>query len=313
MDVQELQHRRGEKWHLDGNAVRTLDAARDFLEDVGLCLMYPAPFSSPAPTFIAAWLGRADRLPGGRSAFSGGEAAEAEDMKLRLLREHAAYEWRFGESVLLVAASVFPFFYALASDREGRQQPAWAPGQKLSKLARDAWVEVQRAAQPISEQALRQQVGKGVTESALNRALHELSQRLRIMRIDRGPAGDVWDSVSRTSARKIKESEQLSVPSALSALISKYLDTVIAAEQNDIETFFSPLVSLTKVRDALNALLAAREITTIQIGTHTMLQITPPKAPATPRNPTPSMTHEMRTADTRRPIRRPHAPRRSDT
>ena len=86
---------------------------------------------------------------------------------------------------------------------------------------------------------------------------------------------------------------------------------MIAAEQNDIETFFSPLVSLTKVRDALNALLAAREITTTQIGSHTMLQITPPKVPAAPRIATPSMTREMRAADTRKPSRRPHAPRRS--
>ncbi|HKD90907.1 MAG TPA: hypothetical protein VKB56_03360 [Terriglobales bacterium] len=312
MDLQELQHRRDEKWHLDGNPVRTLDAARDFLEDVGLCLMYPVALSSPAPTFIAAWLGRADRLLSQRPAFSDPEAAEAEDMKLRLLREHAAYEWRFADSVLLIAASVFPYFYALASDREGRQQPAWAAGQKLSKLARDTWAEFQRVRQPLSEQTLRQQVGKGVTESALNRALHELSQRLRIMRVDRSPAGDVWDSVGHGSARKIKESEQLSVPSALSALISKYLDAVIAAGQNDIETFFSPLVSLSKVRDALNALLAAREVTTTQIGTHTMLQITPPKAPAAPRIATPSISRETRATDTRKPGRRPHMPRRSD-
>ena len=312
MILEELQNKRRQRWHQDGNAVRTFEAARDFLEDVGLCLMYPAARSSPAPIFIAAWLGRAERVPSARLAFSDPEAVDAEDMRLRLLREHVAYEWPFGESVLLIAPSIFPFFYTLASDREGRQQPTWAAGQKLSKLARDTWAEFQRPPQPLSEQALRQQVGKGVTESALDRALHELWQRLRIMRLDRSPkGGDLWASVSHTSAKKIRASEQLSVPSALSALISKYLYTMIAAQQNDIETFFSPLVSVTKVRDALNALLAAREITTTQIGSHTMLEITPPKVTAAPRIVKPSAAPEMPSADTRKLSRRPHGPRRS--
>jgi len=30
-----------QKWRLDGQAVRTLDDARGFLESVGFCLMYP--------------------------------------------------------------------------------------------------------------------------------------------------------------------------------------------------------------------------------------------------------------------------------
>lgn len=283
MNSLELTERRREKWRANGNPVRTFEAARDFLEDVGLCVMYPEPRQSPAPSLMAAWLGRDHSLPIARAAFAHPEAAEAEAMKLRLVREHAAYEWPLRENVLLVAASVFPFFYALAGDRAGRQQPAWSAGQKLSKLSRDAWTEFERANQPIGEDELRQQLGKGVSEAALRRALHELWQRLRIQRINRNERGEAWEPLGISSRKALNDADQLSVPSALSALISKYLDAVIAAEPQQIEVFFSPLVARSKVRDAIHALLAAREITTIQIGNHSMLQITPPKAAVVPR------------------------------
>ena len=285
MTPDELQSERRRRWHQDGIAVRTIEAARDFLEDVGLCLMYPEVQQSPAPSLIAAWIGRDHGLPVARGAFAHPEAAEAEAMKLRLVREHAAYEWPLNESALLAAASVFPFFYALAGDRAGRQQPAWSAGQKLSKLARDAWGEFERTKQPIVEDELRQQLGKGISEAALRRALHELWQRLRIQRVDRTERGDAWEVLSASSRKALNEADQLSVPSALSALISKYLDAVIAAEPQEIEAFFSPLVARSKVRDAVHALLAAREITTVQVGVHSMLQIMPERVAPVLRGP----------------------------
>lgn len=279
MTLDELQQQRRSRWHADGNAVRTFEAAHDFVEQAGFCLMYPEPRQALAPTFIGAWLGTDEQLPRARAAFANPEAAEAEAMKLRLVRERVAYEWPLSESVLLVSLGIFPFFYALAADREGKQQPAWAPGQKLSKLARDTWTEIVRARQPLSEERLREQVGKGASAAALNRALHELWQRLRIMRVDRSERGDVWDTISRVSPNVIKEAEQLSAASALTALVSKYLDAVIAATQEEVETFFSPITTRSKVRDAVNALQAQREISTTQVETRAMLQITPERVP----------------------------------
>jgi hypothetical protein len=284
VNLDELHSERRKRWHQDGAAVRTLEAACEFIEDAGLCLMYPEPHGAPGPTFVGAWLGRDHSLPFPRAAFAHPEALEAETMKLRLLRERVAYEWPVGDNVLLVAASVFPFFYALAGDRGGRQQPPWAAGKTLSKLARDAWAEFERAKRPMSEGELRQRLGKGVSEAALRRALRELWQRLRVLRIDRtDERGEVWETLAASSRAALREAEQLSVASALSALISKYLDAVVAAEQQEIEAFFSPLVARSKVRDALHALLAAREVTAVQVGSHPMLQITPEKPAIAPR------------------------------
>ena len=67
----ELQQLRREKWRLDGKPIRTIEQARAFLEDVGFCLMYPQRPPLLVPTFIGAFVGSDDRLPGWQHAFTG--------------------------------------------------------------------------------------------------------------------------------------------------------------------------------------------------------------------------------------------------
>ncbi|MFZ0955848.1 MAG: hypothetical protein WAN60_05870, partial [Candidatus Sulfotelmatobacter sp.] len=61
---------------------------------------------------------------------------------------------------------------------------------------------------------------------------------------------------------------------ALTALLSKYLEAAIAVEQSELEIFFGNFVARSKVRDAVNALLAARELSFTQVAGRSMLQIT---------------------------------------
>jgi len=69
------------------------------------------------------------------------------------------------------------------------------------------------------------------------------------------------------------------VPAALSALVSKYLDCVTAAEQTDIEDFFANLVARSKVRESTNAMLAAREFSFVQVGGRSMIQLARARTP----------------------------------
>ena len=82
----ELQQLRREKWRLDGKAIRTIEGARAFLEDVGFCLMYPQRPALLVPTFIGAFVGSDDRLPEWQHAFKDPRAAEATELMVRLLR-----------------------------------------------------------------------------------------------------------------------------------------------------------------------------------------------------------------------------------
>src|SRR5438105_13352022 len=57
MTGEELDQKRREHWHTAGTPLQTLDDARAFVAEVGLCLF--APLRPPAllPAFVAAWTG----------------------------------------------------------------------------------------------------------------------------------------------------------------------------------------------------------------------------------------------------------------
>src|SRR5205807_716183 len=102
-----------------------------------------------------------------------------------------------------------------------------------------------------------------------------------ITRVDYKPAeGSFWDLLLRWSPDAVRAGVSLSVPEALSAVVSKYLDCVIAVEQAQLEQFLGNFVPRSKVKDAVNALLAARELSFVHVGGRSMLQVTPEKITA---------------------------------
>lgn len=276
----DLDQLRREKWHLNGQQVRTLEDARAFIESVGFCLMYPMRPQVLAPTFIGAWAGSDERLPEWQQAFADSRAREATDLMVRLLRERAAYEANlFNENNgLLVAASIFPYFYALVGERNPRQAPRGGPRSEYSPLACDTFALIQREG-PISKQKMQEKLGGSISLAALDHALTELWSRLRITRVNYNSAeGSFWDVLFRWSPDAVREGIGLSVGEALSALLSKYLDCVVAAEPQELESFFGNFVPRSRVREALNALLAARELDFVRVGNRTLIQIMPVKS-----------------------------------
>ncbi len=284
MTEQELQQLRREKWHLSGNPVHTIEEARGFIESVGFCLMYPLRPPVLVPSFIGAFIGSDDRLPNWQHAFADTRAQEATELMVRLLRERGAYEANlFDEnSNFLVAASVFPYFYALVGERNPKQAPKAGRRSEYSQLALDTF-EVIRRDGPISKQKMRETLGGSISFVALDHALGELWSKLRITRVDYNPnEGASWDVLYRWSPDAVREGVELSVVEALSALISKYLDCVIAADEQEIEGFFSNFVPRSRVKEAINALLAARELSFVHVGNRSLIQITPPKTEVVP-------------------------------
>jgi hypothetical protein len=283
----ELKQLRRAKWHLDGKPIRTIEAARVFLEDAGFCLMYPPRPPLLVPTFVGAFVGSEDRLPDWRHAFADPRAAEATELMVRLLRERTAFEANLFEenNGFLVAASVFPYSYALVGERNPKQAPKPGARSPYSQLACDTFALIQQIG-PISKQELRERLGGGLSTAALDKALAELWSKLRITRVDyRTSEGSVWDLLQRWAPDAVKEGVGLSVAEALSALITKYLDCVIALEQAELETFFGNFIARSKVKEAVKALLAARELSLAHVGGRTMLQIAPAKAAASAPRP----------------------------
>jgi hypothetical protein len=281
----DLDQLRREKWHLDGRTVQTLDDARSFVESVGFCMMYPMRNQALVPTFMGAWVGSDQQLPDWQHAFADPRAQDATELMVRLLRDRAAYEAnRFDENnAFLVAGSIFPYFYALVGERNPKSTPKPKPHSDYSQLACDAFELIRRDG-PISKQKMRDVLGGSVSFVALDHALGELWSKLRITRVDYNPTeGAFWDVLYRWSPDAVREGVNLSVGESLSALITKYLDCVVAADQQELESFFGNFVPRSRVKEAINALLAARELSFVHVGNRSLIQITPAKAEAAPR------------------------------
>ena len=268
-----------------GRAVRTFDEARLFLESVGFCMMYPMRQQVLVPTFIGAWVGSDQQLPTWQHAFADSRAREATELIVRLLRDRAAYEAnRFDENnAFLIAPSIFPYFYALVGERNPKLAPKPKPHSEYSQLACDAFELIQEDG-PISKQKMRDVLGGSVSFTALDHALGELWSRLRITRVDYNPdEGAFWDVLFRWSPDAVREGINLSVGESLSALISKYLDCVVAADLQELESFFGNFVPRSRVKEAINALLAARELSFIRVGNRSLIQVTAAKVESPPR------------------------------
>jgi 23S rRNA pseudouridine2605 synthase len=281
----ELLQARAQKWRLDGHPVRTLDDARTFLESVGFCLMYPMRPPVVVPTFIGAWVGSDDNLPTRQHAYNDPRAKEGTELMVRALRDRAAYEAPLidEDNAFLLAASVFPYFYSLVGERNPKLAPASGPRSPYSPLACDAF-EIIRRRGPISKSKLGEMLGGSVSTAGLDRGLSELWAKLRITRVDYTvEEGSVWDELSRWAPDVVREGVGISVPEALSALVSKYLDCVIAVDEGDVEKFLTQFVPRTRIKEAIHALLSARELSFVHVGSKSLLQVTPPKQEYVPK------------------------------
>ena len=280
MTESELQQARLAKWHLDGNPVRTLEDARAFMESVGFCLLYPLRSPLLVPTFVGAWVGADERLPTQQRSFSDPRARDAQELMVRLLRDKAAFEANLFEenNAFLLSSSTFPYFYALVGERNPKQSPKAGSRSEYSQLACDAF-EIIRREGPIAKQKLIEKLGGSISGAALDRALAELWSKLRITRVDYNPdEGASWDVLYRWAPDAVREVISLSVPEALSALVSKYLDCVVAVEEGELEAFFGNFVPRSRVKEAVKALQAARELSFVHLGSRSLIQIAPPRS-----------------------------------
>jgi hypothetical protein len=207
-----------------------------------------------------------------------------------MLRQRIAFETNlFGETPMLLAASVLPYFYALVGDRDPKgERKKDADAVQLSPLARDTWT-VLRTSGPLAKTGLRELLGGAPSDAALDRALGELGASLKIARVDESPqAGAIWILLHRWAPEAVQEGIGLSVAQSLSALVSRYLECVVAAEVKEVEEFFSRLAPRSRVRESVNALLSARELAFVPVGSKTLIQIAPPRLPVTFRRVAPA-------------------------
>ncbi len=248
--------------------VLTQQALREFIQHAGLVLFAPrAQLTSPAPTVAEAVLGRTDAAP------SLADTAEARTLVARLIEDGSAVALNLlgapnttaDNPDFLCSAAVFPYVFTLRGDKLWKQPPSNAGAAKVSPLAINTYVLLAEGG-PRTAADLVNDLGKGLTEAAVLRALGELWQHLRVLPVsqaDGSPA--LWETATTRLTKQIKAGANAGQPSALSALASLYLRQALLATEDEIETFLSPLASRSRVRGVLHDLLAAQQLDSVVI------------------------------------------------
>jgi hypothetical protein len=251
---------------LNGHGALTLEDARTWIEETGLCLFLPKRqySSSIAPSFVEAVAGQRNATPEPK------HIAFAEELLVRLETDGVAVRLNLlglpGEQPDFVVASwVLPYVYALRGDRDWRRSPQLTGSRQVSQLAVQAYKLLEAGDATIA--TLTHALGREVTEAAVLRAITELWQQLRIIPVLSAPGRSAQWQLLRTRFQKaIAEGASTSQVTAISVLASIYLQAVIAASMEEVELFLSPLTARSKVREVLRGLVATRQVHTITLG-----------------------------------------------
>jgi hypothetical protein len=251
---------------LNGRGVLTLEDARTWIEETGLCLFLPRrQFSAGvAPSFVEAIAGERNPQPPAK------QIALAEELLVRLELDGVAVRLNLlgqpGEQPdFVVAAWVLPYVYALRGDRDWRRIPQLTGSRQVSQLAIQAYKLLETGDATIPQ--LKHTLGREVTEGAVLRAITELWQQLRIIPVIAAPGKTAqWQLLRHRFQKAIAEGASTSQVTAISVLASIYLQAVIAASMEEVEIFLSPLTARSKIREVLRGLVATRQVHTISFG-----------------------------------------------
>jgi 23S rRNA pseudouridine2605 synthase len=262
LTTEQLNQARAEAWHQAGNPLLTADDAAAWLRETGVCLFLPRAqqLATPAPSFVEAVLGASDPTPAR-------EAIETATVMLdRLLASDDAIALNLlgtpGEQPdFLATTETLPFLFALTGDKEWKRGPRG----KSSPLVIEVWKLLDRES-PLTTIEVKEKLGRQLTEAAALRALAELWLHLRIEPVLKQGEPAAWQLLERKRQKQMQAGSTMSQAVALSALVSLYLQSAVAASGDEIEIFLSPLASRSKVRDAVRGLTATRQLSTLNLG-----------------------------------------------
>jgi 23S rRNA pseudouridine2605 synthase len=169
----------------------------------------------------------------------------------------------------LAHSEALPFVLALRADPDWKHAPQKSSGHKVSPLVLELWKVLDKEGALTAAEA-RETLGRELTEAAVLRALCELWQALRISPV-LAEAGQParWEMLRVRHRKALETGSTTSQVTALSLLVSMYLQSVFAASSEEIEIFLSPVASRSRVREAVRGLSATRQIHTLSMDAQT--------------------------------------------
>jgi 23S rRNA pseudouridine2605 synthase len=268
--AEQLQAARAAHWRQKQSPILTLDEAESWLAQHPLCLYLPrqAQLPAPAPSFVEACMGSRQATPGAAAI------EQAYGLMTRLIASGSVVPLNLLGTVteqpdFLAHSEALPYVLALRADANWKQAPQKSSGHKVSPLVLELWKVLENAGALTAAEA-RETLGRELTEAAVLRALCELWQALRISPVlaEAGlPAR--WEMLRVRHRAALETGSTISQVTALSLLVSMYLQSVYAASSEEIEIFLSPVASRSRVREAVRGLSATRQIHTLSMDAQT--------------------------------------------
>ncbi len=264
LTAQQLQNARALAWRHAGQPLLTAEDAAAWLREAGIVLFLPrtAQIAAPAGSFVEATLGEANAAPG----LAAIENASSLMCRLLASRDVSALNLLGipgDQPDFLVSEETLPFVFALRGDREWTRGPRG----KSSPLVVEVWKLLGKDG-ALSAQAIAERMGRHLTESAILRALTELWTALRVEPVYTESEGTRWQLLEVNHEKTMVAGSAMAQGTALSALVSLYLQTAIAATASEIEAFLSPVASRSRIRDAVRGLTATRQLGLRNLGPH---------------------------------------------
>lgn len=198
----------------------------------------------------------------------------------------------------LVHTEALPYVVCLRADSDWKHAPQKSFGHKVSPLVLELWNVLDKVGGLTMAEA-RETLGRELTDAAVLRALCELWQGLRISPV-LGEAGQParWELLRVRHRGALSIAIATSQVTALSLLVSTYLQSVYAATGEEIEIFLSPVASRSRVREAVRGLSATRQIQSLSMDAQTYFFLEDGLAEFTPAAPRPTATAEPVTVGT---------------
>ncbi len=275
MNAEQLNSARLARWSQDGEARLTLEAATEWLEGIGFCPYMPMGLtgSAPAPSFLEAVVGRPAQAP------SAGERRRALELLARLIENSAAVPLKLGSSLgeqpdFVCSPEALRYVYALRGDRNFKTGPLTVGNDKVTPLSLHCWQAMEQQG-PLDVAALQPILGRDITEAAISRALQELWSGMYIFPMLRaGGEPAQWELMFRRFPKPVAGGASTGHAEAQSAVISLYLQASVAAREEEILAFLSPLAAQSKLREVIRGLGSMRQLDILDIGgrAHVALQ-----------------------------------------
>ena len=169
----------------------------------------------------------------------------------------------------LAHSQALPYVLCLRADADWKHAPQKSSGHKVSPLVLELWKALDKEG-VLSAVEAREILGREVTEAAVLRALCELWQALRISPVFADPGQPTrWELLRVRHREALATASTTSQVTALSLLVSMYLQSVYAASSEEIEIFLSPVASRSRVREAVRGLSATRQIHSLSMDAQT--------------------------------------------